>query len=81
LSKEWSLIIYPPSAQAKAIAASNPTISAGGAGGAGGRGPGGDGVHARQPRIHAAMPLVANSAAPSPARLAPSRNATRRKDS
>jgi hypothetical protein len=58
------------------MAASNPTTSDCDPGGAGARAPGGAGVQARQPRIQAAMPFDASSAAPSPARLAPSRNAT-----
>jgi hypothetical protein len=60
------------------MAANNPTISDGDALGLGGRGPAGAGLQARQPRIQAAMPLEAKSAAPSPARSAPSQIATRR---
>jgi hypothetical protein len=63
------------------MAANNPTISGGDAAGPAGRAGRGAGVQARQPRIHAAIPRDASSAAPSPARLAPSHRATRRNSS
>ena len=59
-----------------AIAASTPTTSQAGAAGAGAKGRDDNGVQARQPRTQAAIPLVASSAAPSPARATPSVTAT-----
>ncbi len=63
------------------MAASTPTTPAGGPELAGAAGDGWTGAHARQPRIHAAMPWDTTSAAPSPARAGPSATATERRDS
>lgn len=73
-----SLIIYPTSAHARAMAASNPTTSEWDLAGSPASRRGGAGVQARQPRIHAAMPFDESSAAPSPARPGPSSSAVRR---
>jgi hypothetical protein len=60
------------------MAANNPTISDGESARAEWCAAGAIGAQACQPRIHAAIPLEASSAPPSPARPAPSHKATRR---